>query len=378
MEAITEQSEGIRQSRLVKWSLVFGAWTLMAIVFSSPSVFDGIRLGKPTDGLLVVRAELVFCYLWFLLTPCAIWLHEYLHLDSWKLWLRISAHLLIGLVLSLLQLLLYTWITGVLGWTDAPPPFIHSYLIHVGYLLPFSLLFYWGIVIVNYAIGYYRKYQERKLRAVQLEAQLAQAQLEALKMQLHPHFLFNTLHTISAHMHTDVETAEDMIMHLSDLLRITLENIGVQEVSLKQELDLLERYLQIEQVRYGERLEVSMKVVPETLDALVPNLILQPLVENAIRHGISARARGGRIEIGAHREGGMLQIQVRDNGLGITGTRRASKDGIGLANTQERLRRMYGTRHHYSIHNTPGSGLLIRISIPFRESGTNVCRHFAS
>src|SRR5262249_32977164 len=155
------------------------------------------------------------------------------------------------------------------------------------------------------------------LKASQLEARLAQAQLQALKSQLHPHFFFNTLHAISSLMRKDIEAADRMLTRLSDLLRLTLENVGAQETTLRQELDFLEGYLEIEQTRCRDRLQVKIEIEPETLDARVPNLILQPLVENAVRHGVAPRAAPGRIEISARRVGGKLEMQVRDNGAGL-------------------------------------------------------------
>ncbi len=186
-------------------------------------------------------------------------------------------------------------------------------------------------------------------------------------MQLHPHFLFNTLHAIWTLMHKDVETADRMLARLSDLLRITLENSGMQEVPLKQELAFLEPYLEIEQTRFGDRLSVQLDVEPDTLDALVPNLLLQPLVENAIRHGIAPRAAGGRIRISAKRENAKLRVQVRDNGAGIPESEReVLKEGVGLTNTRARLQQLYGAGHRLELHNAVDGGLEVTLELPFR------------
>jgi sensor histidine kinase YesM len=233
--------------------------------------------------------------------------------------------------------------------------------------LPSTLFTYWAILGVIYAFNYYRKYRQHELKASHLETQLAQAQLQALKMQLHPHFLFNTLHAISSLMRKDVEAADSMITRLSDLLRLTLENTGVQEVTLRQELEFLERYLEIEQTRFRDRLQVRMEIEPDTLDARVPNLILQPLVENAIRHGIAPRSAPGWIEIRAARDGETLQLQVRDNGPGLPPIGQPTlKEGVGLANTRARLEQLYGAAQNFELSNREEGGLLVSLTLPFR------------
>ena len=190
-------------------------------------------------------------------------------------------------------------------------------------------------------------------------------------MQLYPHFLFNTLHAISVLMDDDVKGVRRMIARLSELLRLTLESVGQQEVSLRQELDALERYLEIEQIRFQDRLTVRLAIAPETLDACVPNLVLQPIVENAIRHGIAPRSSAGRIEIRAERRDGMIELQVIDDGPGLRlcdeeGAEEL-KEGIGLANTRARLLRLYGDEHRIEIKDADGGGLAVKLSIPFRQ-----------
>lgn len=230
--------------------------------------------------------------------------------------------------------------------------------------LPISFITYWAILGAGYAVEYYRRFREQQLHASRLQAMLVEAQLQALKMQLHPHFLFNTLHAISALMDEDVRAARRMIARLSELLRLTLENAGRQEVPLRQELDALDRYLEIEQIRFQDRLQVQLRIEPETLEARVPNLILQPLVENSIRHGIAPVSDAGRIEISAVRLNGALELSVRDDGPGIVaGT--VGKDGIGLANTRSRLQQLYGDAHRLEIENAAEGGLIVKVTIPF-------------
>ena len=205
--------------------------------------------------------------------------------------------------------------------------------------------------------------------ASRLEAQLARAQLQVLRMQLHPHFLFNTLNTISALVHKDVRAADRMLALLGDLLRDSFEKLGAQEVALKQELNFLERYLEIEKARFQDRLIVRTEIASETLDALVPNLILQPLVENAIRHGISRRSGTGSIEVRAWREDGMLAVRIRDDGPGLPSEAvMASRGGVGLANSQARLEQLYGRAHRFDLTNRPEGGLDVTLAIPFRPA----------
>jgi len=227
-----------------------------------------------------------------------------------------------------------------------------------------------SILLISYAFDYQRRYREGEVRATRLEAQLAQAQLQALKMQLHPHFLFNTLHSISALVHKNPDAADKMIARLGDFLRMTLENSGAHEVSLQEELEFLKCYLEIERIRFAERLTVQLDIEPETLDARLPNLILQPIVENAIRHGISPRTIPGRIEIEARRLNGFLQVQVTDNGPGISSNSNTGtivREGVGLANTQARLKQLYGENHRLDLSNAATGGLTVLLEIPFRE-----------
>ena len=206
----------------------------------------------------------------------------------------------------------------------------------------------------------------RRWRASQLEARRAHSQLETLRAQLHPHFLFNTLHDISTLMHRDVEAADRMLADLSDLLRVSLESTSRQEVSLQQELDSLEPYLRIEQARFPDRLTVQMRIDPAVLDAQVPNLILQPLVENAIRHGIAARAGGGQVVVLAYRDRGRLRLEVRDDGCGLPlEDSGRPHEGAGLANTRARLRQIYGGAQSFSLDPAPGGGAVASLEIPF-------------
>lgn len=234
---------------------------------------------------------------------------------------------------------------------------------------PRGMVYYGLIVAIVHAVNYYQQYEERALAASQLEAQLAQTKLHLLKMQLHPHFLFNTLNSISALLHEDPEQADLMIERLGDFLRLTIDHCTAQEVPLREELEFLSCYLSIEQIRLQDRLTSQIQVEPQALDALVPSLVLQPIVENAIRHGIAPRTAQGHLEIQAARHRGALLLTVRDNGPGLAPEANGpSGKGMGLKITRARLERLYGTRHRFNLANAPGGGLVVTIEIPWSLS----------
>ncbi len=330
-------------------------WTLLG-VFSASQIY--IRYAYYSEHAPTWRQafNVAFSdwYAWGLLSPAILWLAHRYPLARGVGGLRWFAHLSAGLVFSILKMLLelgaFYLAAGVVRQVTLPQ--LHS-----------NLLTYGAIVGVIYAVNYYRKYRAQEVQASQLAAQLAQARLQALKMQLQPHFLFNTLHAISALVHKDAEAAERMIARLSELLRATLDSAGAQEVSLQQELDLLDRYLEIERTRFPDRLRVEINVTPETLPALVPNLILQPLVENAVRHGIAPRAAAGTITLSAQRAEEQLILIVRDNGPGLAASH--GKEGVGLLNTRARLRQLYGEAHTFALENDPAGGAIVRLAFPF-------------
>lgn len=228
-----------------------------------------------------------------------------------------------------------------------------------------NLWIYWVILAVSHAFENARKLGERELKNAELQKSLTQAKLRALQSQLNPHFLFNTLHTISALMHIDVEKADRMVAKLSDLLRYALDNTDEHEIPLRDEINFLKRYLEIEQTRFGDRLNVTMDIPEDTLNVEVPNLILQPIVENAIRHGIEPHARPGKIHLSARRETNQLILQVHDNGSGLKPNH--TREGIGTSNTRLRLQQLYGDRQTFKLENAPAGGLLATIALPLRK-----------
>ena len=238
---------------------------------------------------------------------------------------------------------------------------------------PYNLAVYAGVVCAWHAWDYQRALRERERQAAELAGRLAQTQLEVLRMRLNPHFLCNTLNAVSALMLTDVRAANRMLSRLGDLLRQVLENTDRREVSLGQEIELLRRYVQIEQIRFGPRLEWRFEVDPATLDAAVPSLILQPLVENATRHAIEPQNTPGHIELRSAREHDRLAVRISDDGPGLAPAplipakhRDDRREHIGLSNTRERLRQLYRDEQRLDLTVNPAGGVTVNLSIPFR------------
>jgi two-component system, LytTR family, sensor kinase len=344
--------------------LIVSCATFLAVIYGARTLFAAVARQQPIDWVRQFGFEFVYWYVWAALTPVVLWFARKFDLqrNATKSVLALIAFgLLIAPLQSAIEFSIAYWIDTLRGMPDM--------LRRRQILLPAiaietfgNIIIYVLIVCGYYAWDYYQKYREREMRSVELEGRLAQAELQNLKMQLHPHFLFNTLHTISVLMMRDVNLANRMLIRLSDLLRITLDSTGSHMVPLKQELDFLRGYLEIEQTRFQDRLTVNIDVQPAALDAQVPNLILQPLVENAIRHGIASQPGNGTIHLRAAHDGPNLRLQVSDDGPGLDGSFRK---GIGLTNTEARLRQLYGASHSFDIRNLPGKrGVEVTITIP--------------
>jgi two-component sensor histidine kinase len=356
-------SNTIRPNRWLKWLLAFGFWTFLGLSFASQFYISSAKAGNEVSWRLAISSALGDWYVFAVLSIPVIQLARRFRFEAGHWTRSLLAHLLGSAVFSLAYMVLRAWVGQ---WQNAAS-FAEAFKILLVKTWHYNLLIYWVILSVSQAFEYYRKYRERELRASELEKRLVQAKLQALQMQLNPHFLFNTLHSISALMHKDVEAADRMIVRLGDLLRAALEGSDTQEVELRQELEFLKRYLEIEQTRFGNRLTVKMDIAPETLEAQVPNLILQPLVENAIRHGIEPRSKSGRIELRARRLNGVLTLEVSDNGTGLT-RNQAVREGVGLSNTRARLGELYGEAHQFELRPGADGGLVAHLTIPFKKA----------
>jgi len=351
---------------------ILGAWTLFGFFFSTQLYINILYHGRSQPFSLILIPWLTCGYLWAALTPVALWLARRFPLEKELMARRVALHLLFAVLISLLQLVAYNFVfqTLVRRSSDSFFPLGPFQDVLVGQF-HFNLLLYCVVVGLYQTFDYYRRFREREqraaqleLEAAQLETQLTRAQLDALKMQLHPHFLFNTLNTISVLMEEDVAAANEMLLRLSELLRAALKNNEAHEVTLEEELQFLEKYLQIEQARFQDRLKVRIDPAPETLTAYLPNLILQPLVENAIRHAVAARTTETLIEIRSHKRDGHLHLSVSDNGEGMV-DQSTPTNGIGLRNTRARLEKLYGPNQDFKLKTTAGGGVHISIIIPF-------------
>jgi two-component system, LytTR family, sensor kinase len=355
--------------RLSLWFslLLIVGLVILGFSFSSLIYFIYASTGSPVTWKQAWNVGftqwIVWCWLYWLV----FWLTRRFPIERQHWFPRVFFYLLFSIAVTLLKIGLDAfWIKLVKDEAIFQKFQMRSLL---AIMLYFNFLTYWAFVGVGHAFNFYKQLRERELKASQLQGQLAQSELHALKMQLQPHFLFNTLHTIAMLNLKDSKAANRMISRLSDLLRLTLDNSGAQEVSLKQELYFLKQYLEIQHIRFQDRLRVIMEIEPESLDASVPNLILQPIVENAIKHGISDQETEGRIEIKASRRNGWLQLRVKDNGPGIAESEQGRvKEGIGLKNTQARLEQLYGADHHFELKNSVLGGLEVLITIPFHET----------
>jgi len=264
------------------------------------------------------------------------------------------------------------------GIGSTEPQKLSSFLASLSWGVAEGAPFYWLIVFIQNAGYYHQRYLAGLATTSELNAQLARAQLHSLKMQLHPHFLFNTLHAISELLHENTYAAERMVLGLSQLLRMSLDTSTSIEVPLRQELRFTEIYLEIEKMRFDERLEIEMDIDADVQDAMVPNLILQPLLENAIKHGISKRPGHGKIELSAKRVNGSLLIAIRDNGAGCDPERTPLRDGIGLGTTRARLEKLYGSRQTFRFVRSQGTGAEAVIRLPLRIEEMGVSHEHAS
>ncbi len=359
------QKKGLR-ARLHLAFLLCGAFTVLAVYSAILVHVQGAKSANPVSWPAAIRSEFTYCYLALALSPLVVSIKRHYPLVR-KKWMRnLGPHLLAMLVFSFVTKGVWDFVAGSeTNYAHATFTFEKMFRSVFGYS-DFGCLLYWLIVLITVSVDLYGRYEQEAVHAAHLQTQLAQAQVQSLKMQLHPHFLFNTLNSISALVRDHPETAETMIARLSDLLRRALDSSSTQEITLRQELEFLQLYLEIEQARFEERLKVRFTIDPAALDALVPNMILQPLVENAIRHGIANKVENGEVIISAKKRGGDLLLKVADNGAGLAPSGVLSiKQGVGLASTKGRLERLYGVGQALHLEAPDTGGFVARIVVPF-------------
>ena len=357
---------------LKTWLIVVGVWLILGVIWAGPIYFE--VQGMNHAAWRIFSWGILLWLAWAPLTPVMIWLARRFSLVGEK-WLRnlavhLPAFVLISATHSAAATALILNLRPYDDMGDSPKSFWPRFVSRTTGQLGSDLLIYCGVIGICYALDYYRKYREREFLASRLEMQLAQAQLESLRMQLHPHFLFNTLNGIVGLVRDNKnQAAIGMLVGLSDLLRHTLDHSSKHEVELKQEINFIKLYLSIQQMRFSDRLRIQYDIHPGTMHALVPNLILQPLTENALRHGISTSADSGVVGITAALEDGHLRLTVYDDGAGLPDDwQMKSSAGIGLANTAARLQQLYDDDHQFDIRNRPAGGVEVTILLPFKTS----------
>jgi two-component system, LytTR family, sensor kinase len=354
-----------RRRQLSRLALFLGAWCAVVLFSTSQLILTYTTSGGPAYWGITLRVSAVQWLPWLIVAPIVIALARRFPLRGPHQLRHLLVHLVaaIGVTAAVMAMTFgFRALSGI--------PLARSY--GAEYLRSVhSLAVVYGLLVAGvHVAGSLRRTREREGHVARLEVQLADARFAALQAQLHPHFLFNTLHAVSSLIHDAPDAAEDMLTALSDLLRITLGRGHEREVALREDVDFLERYLAIEKMRLGDRLHVTLDIAAEAADLLVPSFAIQPLVENAIRYAIAPRRTGGRLEIRAACVNQSLRLTVADDGPGLQASagERAGGWGIGLENTRARLAQLYGTQHRFTVADRPGGGAAVTIEIPVRHA----------
>jgi two-component system LytT family sensor kinase len=367
---------------LFRWA---GIWGAACLIFVSQNALRYIMRDQPVDWFNALWLEALYWVPWLALTPVLLWAARSKPLGSAAPRSHIAWHLAIMVALSFVQVPAADALQYFAGVHHAATPpaggpvqVIDLFRRSFPALVITAWWKYWVFMGLYYAFDYHRRFREREVAAAHLETQLATAHLQALRMQLHPHFLFNALHSAAMLTMMDPEAAHRVLVQLSALLRTTLDRSAAPEVPLSEEIDFMDRYLAIEQIRFQDRLRVDIHADDDALSAVVPNLILQPLVENAVRHGIARRTDARCLTIRAARENGSLVLEVEDDGPGLPpGWTLTPPDGsgVGLTNVRSRLERTYGEQARLELltpadeAGRPRPGVLARVTIPYRTGG---------
>ena len=354
--------------RILQLSGWCAVWTLVGLAIASEIYLSSNFLGRSITWSEAISDSLEDWYVYGLLSLPVTWLARKYPPERGSRWATAGIHLGAAILFSLVYITLRALVGQIDGLIAGEPAsfgdVFHPLLVRT---FPFNLLVYGVIISVSHALDYYGKYNESTVQTLELEKHLTEARLQALLHQLKPHFLFNTLNGIASLMHTDVDAADKMLVRLSELLRITMSQTGAPRTTLREEIAFLERYLDIEKIRFRNRLDTVIAIDSDAIDAMVPSLILQPMVENAMRHGVEPHARKGMIELRGFRKDDNLVLTVSDNGSGIP-EEGFKREGIGVANTRARLAELYGDRQKFELVNRPEGGMCVRITIPFSTS----------
>lgn len=351
---------------LAKTLVIIGFWAILAILSSLAVFLDSRLLGKQTWLQFLLHSG-IHWFIWIVLTPFVLWLSDTFSFER-KKWKRsVLLHLFSSLFFSILYSIIRTLF---IHWGEPFPEIFMYFRNSFIRQAPAQLFFYWGLLGISHAIKYYRIARDREIKAIQLEKELSDARLQFLKNQLHPHFLFNTMHTIANLIREkSYNTSIEMISGFSELLRISIANLNTQFVSLKEEVDYINLYLNIEKIRFKDRLSTKVGISPEVISCQVPFLLLQPFLENSIKHGLTKHEDSQFIHISAAKENQNLIIKIEDNGPGIPDNWSLEKNsGIGLGNTFGRLTTIYGSSFTMELKNRDNSGVTVTIILPFSKT----------
>jgi two-component system LytT family sensor kinase len=346
-------------------------WSVLGFLFALPTL-------TPANWKTPLLGSLAMWWTWGIITPLIFWVDAHLPLKEKELGLRILTQLAISIVLTSFYVYVLAAMRALLGigsWESVFGTRLLKGAFHSGFL--WSWLIYWLIFGARQTYHYYEHFLASELRLERMENSFSQARLNALRMQLDPHFLFNALNTVSSQIERDPRLARNMIEHLGDLLRLSLEARDRQEVPLAEEMAFLDHYVAIQKIRFGDILRIETDIAPEVKYALVPCLIVQPLVENAIRHGISRRASGGAVTVTARLCEQRVEIRIVDDGVGLPpGWKLESSPGLGLSITRERLAGLNPDGcYRFAVMRRVGGGTEVEISLPLRTTGETANGH---
>lgn len=351
-----------------RWGRALAAavlWTIIGLVFALPALSSS-TLRHP------ILTPLTQWWTWGLVAPLIFWADRRLPIKEKQLGMRIVAHILVSVALTIFYLYVWLAVRALLGfaaWRVLADIRFVANTFRQGF--PWSWLVYWAIFGAWQTFRYYQHYLASELRLERMERSFSQARLNALRMQLDPHFLFNALNTISSQVQRDPRLTRSMLEHLGDLLRLSLEARDRPEIPLAEELAFLDHYVAIQKIRFGDSLRIETRVDPDVKYALVPSLIIQPLVENAIRHGVSRRASGGTVLVTAERIANQIEIRVADDGVGLPPNwSLESCSGLALSVTRERIAGLHPNGNsRFAVKRRSGGGTEVEISLPLRLTG---------
>ena len=351
------------RSRWLRTAGAIGVWTVVGLFFSGQIYLDYFYAGSPIRWIHALYLSLAEWWIWALLSPLIFALVRRFPFERGRWGRALAVQLPASFAVTLVKLTAETPLAGLWPVARLNTPNMNKFNV--------SLLTAWLIFGIGHALASYRASQERQRRALELESHLARARFQILQNQLQPHFLFNTLNAVTTLMHRDVDSAETMLIRLSDLLRLALDGHERQELPLNEELEFTRLYLEIQQVRFRDRLLVEYEIGVDTLDACVPAMLLQPLVENAVEHGVARRAAQSRVAVTAAKQDDRMVITVEDDGPGTDGGGASSiREGVGLANTRARLEQLHGPEGRMQLEDLPAGGFRVTVTLPFRTVPT--------